>query len=72
MGFLELAMLIVPQLIKLAPDAFAAFQSVKEFIANIDRTHAQPGGPTKADEDALWALHNANDIKIANPNTNEV
>lgn len=72
MGFLELAMLIVPQLIKLAPDAFAAFQSVKEFIANIDRTHEQPGGPTEADIKALRDLHAGNDALIASPNTNEV
>lgn len=72
MGFIELAMLIVPQLIKLAPDAFAAFQSVKEFISNIDRTHSQPGGPTEADIKELRDLHARNDALIANPNTDEI
>lgn len=72
MGFLEIAMMIVPQLIKLAPDALAAFESVKSFLADVDRTHNQPGGPTAADIQKLRDQHAANDALISQPNTDEV
>lgn len=71
-AFIMLALQIIPQLIQLAPSVVEAVSSVNDFIARIKKTHAQPGGPTEADIQALRDLHAANDARIANPNTTEV